>query len=208
VNQPQGKTETHGPRARHAQAASAFATVACFAVGLLPSCALIGAVAALRWRFYWPYVFLFAGIHAVICAVFSAGYLRRILRGRDDGRIAGTLAFKGTAERRGYQLDDESLTYDAVDGLVYLSKNACPVAHEWYNRVKQSNIDEEPINQTIHDILQAEFATLVTTAADRDFAVVKSLDTSCANSIIPGEVSPTEKTCLAFVGKPARFASN
>ena len=110
--------------------------------------------------------------------------------------LAGTLAFKGTARGRGYNLDDEALTYDAVGGLVYLSKNACPVAHEWYNRVKQSNIDEEPINQTIHDILQAEFAMLVTTAADRDFAVVNSLETARANSIIPGEVSLKGKTWL------------
>jgi len=86
--------------------------------------------------------------------------------------LAGTLAFKGTARRRGYDLDDESLTYDAVDGLVYLSKNACPVANEWYNRVKQSNVDEEPINQTVHDILQAEFATLVMTMASRNLALV------------------------------------
>ena len=122
--------------------------------------------------------------------------------------LAGTLAFKGTAERRGYALDDESLTYDAVDGLVYLSKNACPVAHEWYNRVKQSNVDEEPINQTIHDILQAEFATLVTTTVARDFAVVNSLATSCANCVIPRKVSPKGKTCLAFLDQLVRFASN
>ena len=122
--------------------------------------------------------------------------------------LAGTLAFKGTAERRNYVLDDESLTYDAVDGLVYFAKNSCPVTHEWYNRVKQSNVDEEPINQTIHDILQAEFATLVTTAVARDFAVVNSLDTSCANSIMPGKVSPKGKTCLAFLDELVRFASN
>jgi len=119
--------------------------------------------------------------------------------------LAGTLAFKGTARRRGYDLDDESLTYDAVDGLVYLSKNPCPVAHEWYNRVKQSNVDEEPINQTIHDILQAEFATLVTTTVARDFAVVNSLDTSWANSVIPGEVSPQGKTYLQFLDQLMGF---
>ena len=148
------------------------------------------------------------GIKRVFNAAANVAFTRLDLNPDDDAwaenepvklTLAGTLAFKGTAQRRNYALDDESLTYDAVDGLVYLSKNACPVAHEWYNRVKQSNIDEEPINQTIHDILQAEFATLVTTTADRDFAVVNSLDSSCANSIIPGEVSPRGKMCLKLL---------
>ena len=98
--------------------------------------------------------------------------------------LAGTLAFLGAARRRGYDLDNGAITYDAVDGLMFLAKNPCPLAHEWYNRVKSSHVDNEPINQTIHDIIQTEFATLATTAADRDFVVVSSLDTSAGGRVL------------------------
>lgn len=113
--------------------------------------------------------------------------------------LAGTLAFKGIARARGYSLDGESVMYDAQDGLAFLAKNACPVVHDYYNRTKADDADAEPINQTIHAIIQTEFATLVTTTAARNYMVVSSLDTSAANSVIPGEVSPKDTTLLAFL---------
>ena len=73
--------------------------------------------------------------------------------------LAGSLAFKGTASVQGYSFDQETVIYEAEDGLAHLVRNPCPMVHEWYNRVKSSHVDNEPINQTIHDIIQTEFAT-------------------------------------------------
>lgn len=40
--------------------------------------------------------------------------------------LAGTPAFLGTARRRGYDLDSDAITYDAVDGVSFSVRQGMP----------------------------------------------------------------------------------
>lgn len=94
--------------------------------------------------------------------------------------------------------NEDEREYVAADVLEYLAHNPCDEVSEWYNRTNAPVLSGYPIGQTLRQILEAEWASIINASN----GLIDSIDWTAANGredvVIP-DFSPKGKTWLGVL---------